>query len=522
MTNGAASIANITSSDSIICPGGYTSLTVSGGSHFIWNTGDTTQSINVSPNITTNYSITVIDSNNCSQNIQYIQYVSGIQTLTINSSNDSVCYGGSIILHASGANSYHWLDGGFGANHSVNPTNQTTYLVIGTNINGCSDTASILINTYLTSFVNILPLNPQTCEGSNIVLIAIGGVTFNWIGGGSSSTHLYSPISPTTYSVVATNSLGCIDTAGAFVNVLTLPNVQLTSTVDTICQGNSVILTASGANNYSASWLQNGNSSCTISPSTTQNYSVTGTDVNGCSKSVTKHITVNSSNFSVAFSIVGSQIITANTPSQFNNTTVNPSLYTFYWNYGDGNIVQNNNPSVFHTYTNNGNFDVILVAIKNSTGCSDTLYRLGYVFVSGGVACPVTANITANATATCPGDSLLLQASTGTNYTYMWRKNSVDISSATSVNYYAKNSGNYSVTISDGNCSVTSANQTINFYSVPTTPTIQATGSLNLCSGGIITLSTNSGYNSYNWSNNGNTQSINITQSGVYTVIVNN
>src|SRR5262245_46706774 len=59
-------------------------------------------------------------------------------------------------------------------------------------------------------------------------------------------------------------------------------------------------------------------------------------------------------------------------------------------------------------------------------------------------ACPVT--ITAGGPLVfCNGDSVLLTASSGTCYTYKWRRNVGNISGATSQTYYAKITGNYAV-----------------------------------------------------------------------------
>lgn len=74
-----------------------------------------------------------------------------------------------------------------------------------------------------------------------------------------------------------------------------LPTITLSD--ETICTGDSVDLTASGANTYSWSPATGLSSTTgttvTASPSTTTTYTVTGTDANGCQNSADATITVN-------------------------------------------------------------------------------------------------------------------------------------------------------------------------------------------------------------------------------------
>jgi hypothetical protein len=61
-------------------------------------------------------------------------------------------------------------------------------------------------------------------------------------------------------------------------------------------------------------------------------------------------------------------------------------------------------------------------------------------------ACPVVISA-GGPTLFCTGDSVELLASAGTGYLYQWKFNGGAISGATSISYYAKTAGNYTVTV---------------------------------------------------------------------------
>jgi gliding motility-associated-like protein len=62
---GVGPIANA-GTDVSILPGASTTLTATGGGSYLWSTGDTSSTITVSPNVTTDYCVVVINSTGCS------------------------------------------------------------------------------------------------------------------------------------------------------------------------------------------------------------------------------------------------------------------------------------------------------------------------------------------------------------------------------------------------------------------------------------------------------------------------
>jgi hypothetical protein len=70
-------------------------------------------------------------------------------TVTIAASQSIMCQLETTTLVASGANTYSWSNQQTGSPISVSPTLSTTYLVVGKDVNGCTDTASIYIKVVI-------------------------------------------------------------------------------------------------------------------------------------------------------------------------------------------------------------------------------------------------------------------------------------------------------------------------------------------------------------------------------------
>jgi hypothetical protein len=96
------------------------------------------------------------------------------------------------------------------------------------------------------------------------------------------------------------------------------------------------------------------------------------------------------------------------------------------------------------------------------------------------------------------------------------------VSGATSNSFYPTQSGSYTVTIYENNCPVTSAGISVTMNALPSVPNITSSGTIVPCSGGSMTLSVPGGLTSYLWNTGATTSSINVSQSGNYSVTVSN
>ena len=278
--------------DVAVCIGSTVNLTATGGQYYSWLPGgQSTNSISVTPATTTDYVVSVVDTNSC---IAFDTVRVVINPLpNVNAGADtSVCLGSSINLIASGAQSYVWNPGGLTTQSiSVNPAFATTYSVIGTDANGC--TASDAVNVSVTS-LPVVNAGPDTtiCNAQTIMLTASGGgATYQWSPGGMAGASInVSPASTRTYTVTVTNAGGCTATDDITVTVLPLPVIGLQSQF--LCAGVTTVLNAANPGSQ-YSWTT-GETTQTITVNSPGIYGVTVTDPAGCSATSSCNITYSS------------------------------------------------------------------------------------------------------------------------------------------------------------------------------------------------------------------------------------
>lgn len=171
------------------------------------------------------------------------------------------------------------------------PDENTPYTVTYTASTGETATTQVTIKNLPTIVITPNP-SLSICDGSSATLTASGGASYLWSTGATSAQITVS--SSGTYSVTGTGSNGCQNTASAAFTVNPLPTISITASSTSICAGDSVTLTASGAGaGGSYSWSDGQTTAAiTVTPGATITYSVTGTDANGCFNTASQQITV--------------------------------------------------------------------------------------------------------------------------------------------------------------------------------------------------------------------------------------
>ncbi|MES2763172.1 MAG: LamG-like jellyroll fold domain-containing protein, partial [Bacteroidota bacterium] len=253
-----------------ICSGDSFTITPSGASTYTYSNGNI-----VNPLVNANYTITGTGSNGCVNSAVSSVTVSATPTVTI--ADGAICTGNSFTLSPSGASTYTYSSG----SPVVSPSSTTTYSVSGTSSEGCSSNIAIATVTVANTLTVSITGTNTICSGQSANLTAGGATTYTWNTGATSSAIAPTPTTNTTYSVVGASGT-CSNTAVINITVNSLPIINATTDNTLMCTGQTASLTASGA---STSYTWNTGATGTIisiSPTVTTNYTVTGTDANGC------------------------------------------------------------------------------------------------------------------------------------------------------------------------------------------------------------------------------------------------
>jgi len=462
-----------------ICEGDSTVLTATGGDTYAWNTGETTQSITVSPTSTTSYTVTVTQ-NGCTDSDSVLVLVNPLPNANAGA-DVTINQGDSTTLTATGGGTYLWNTGETTASITVSPNTTTTYSVTVTNV-GCQDTDDVTV-TVTDGVVANAGEDQTICEGESATLTASGGTDYLWSTGETTANITVNPTATTTYSVTVSDG-NSSDTDDVIITVNPLPIADAGAN-QIICEGDSATLTATGGDSYLWSSGET-TASITISPNTTTIYSVTVYQ-NGCEATDDVQVTVNP----LPTANAGADV----TINQGDSTTLTATGGgTYLWNTGETTSSITVSPNATTTYS----------VTVTQNGCEDS----DEVVVTVNSTNTVTANAGEDQTI-CEGDSATLTASGGTNY--LW---STGETTAT-IEVIPNATATYSVTVSEGSSTDTDE---VTVYVNPL-PSVNVSGDETILQGEYVTLSA-SGANTYEWSNGATAPNIAVNPSVTTTYYV--
>lgn len=356
-------IPNFTSNTTTVCEGGtvtFTDLSTSNITDWSWSFPGGSPSTSIDPNPVVTYptsgtydvELTVTNSFGTETIIMTNQItVNTAPNVSITAPTLTVCAGGSVQLTASGANSFTWDNGlGSGASQTVSPpTGTTVYTVTGSNGLGCDVDESITITGVSNPTVTATANSSTICEGDMTELIGGGASTYDWDNGlGAGVSQMVSPTQTTVYTVTGTDGNGCSNFATVTVTVNDLPVVAVSASSLSICEGESVVLAASGADSYiwtPITGLSAGTgATVNATPATSTTYTVEGTNNCGTDTEVV----------TIAVNPVPSTPIITQTGNDLSIVLQPGETATWYLN---GNVVGTGSTI---SITESGNYEVIV------------------------------------------------------------------------------------------------------------------------------------------------------------------
>jgi len=145
--------SNASPNDSI-CNGSQITLTGSGANTYSWS-GSVNDGQAFVPAASNTYTVTGTDANSCTNTATISITVNPLPTVVASVNNSTICFGNSVIFNSSGANSYVWNDPTIQNGQPYTPTasGSITYTVTGTDVNSCTNTATISITVNSLKYI---------------------------------------------------------------------------------------------------------------------------------------------------------------------------------------------------------------------------------------------------------------------------------------------------------------------------------------------------------------------------------
>ncbi len=480
--------------------------------------GPTTDFDSLIINSTGNYKVRIADPSDPTNGACYLE--SNVIVPTINSviadagADDSICNGqASSTITATGGVNYFWDNGlGSGTSHVVSPSSTTTYTVIVTDANGCTDADDVMITVHSLPIVDA-GSDVSICPSGTTTIMATGANTYDWDNGlGNGASHNVSPASTTTYIVTATDVNGCIDTDDVIVSVNSIPEAEIIGG-NTFCDDStttlSMVVTSPTVSPYNFTYTGPAGGTVTgsspqdivLDPTQIGTYTLTNiVDANGCAGTITgfpqtidvfPELDVTdmgficdkfSGTYEVEFDIQDGTVgYTINGEQDVNSVQLAAGIFT-------------SAPIPIDTITQNGNYEFI---ISDASGCNSGIDTISSIY---DCSCSITGNISAAGPTTfCDRDSVEINVtmSSGLVADYLVNYEFTPLSTGTPLSgtFNQSGDGNYLMTvitesgtvrltsISDSDCS-TAFSQEIEISSNELPEVLISGGSI-ICDNGV-------------------------------------
>ncbi len=481
---------------------GSATVTASGGTSpytYLWNDPAPAQTTPTATGLASgSYSVTVTDNVGCTASATANISDAGAPTATISSSANAscngVCDGTAAVTVIGGTAPYNYLWSTGGTGNSVSGLCDGTVSVNVTDAIGCNASASVVITEPAVLVATVTASTNATCNGTcngtATVSVSGGTTTYNYLWDNGQTVANATALCAGTHAVTVTDSHGC--TASA-TRVITQPAALTASTTATNvscnggANGTATVTAAGGTSPYTYLWNDPApvQTTPTASALTAGTWSVTVTDANGCTTSVSATVNqpaaltagTTSTNVSCFGGANGSATVTA---------AGGTSPYSYLWN--DPAPAQTT-PTA--TALTSGTWTVTITDANSCTTSANAIITQPSA---------LTSAISAQANVSCFGGangSATVTASGGTSpYSYLWNDPAPAQTTPTAT---ALTAGTYGVTVTDFNSCTSTTSVVITQPAVLTATTTVTNVSCNGGANGTATITATGGTSPYNY-----------------------
>ncbi len=273
----------------------------SGASYsYLWNTGDTSQTIIAQPNIADSifiYYVDVTGDNGCASSDTINITVDSLPQCKLQADTLKLCKGISADFFAIPGNciKYVWhygnvIDTSSFSHLHINQVDSSYMVYLESyNESGCHVSDSTYLLVYPLPGLKVSN-DTSACYGDSLTVTATGAETYLWTLNGEmvsnqSAIKVAPQVGDNKYFVEGTNQYNCITRDSIVVTVFQMPSTRINYDTNEVCLQSEITLTATGALHYL--WAPGGdtNSVVTFLVEDTTTYYLTGFTNDGCTVS---------------------------------------------------------------------------------------------------------------------------------------------------------------------------------------------------------------------------------------------
>jgi hypothetical protein len=350
-----------------VCEGASVTLSGNGATTYSWNNG-VTNGVSFIPTQTKTYTVIGTSAFNCSSSAQVTITVNPLPI--INAGADKlICPGGisgntSVTLTATGGVSYSW-SGGITNGVAFSPIVSATYVVVGTDSNGCDNKDSVMVNI---RDLTVHASGPRICKGLSVTLTAPSGSNYVWKKNGGAmngkTSQSYVAFVAGNYSVTYVDSICGLKTLPTVPLVIQNrpPAQTITATLTSFCPGLSSTLSVGDTYPvnlwFLGSTLLSGVNSKSYTTAVSGSYKMKVVDSFGCISNYSngvfiRQLTVPATGIAITKATKGAKKLTS------------AKAFGYQWRYNGNNIVGATNRIYIATQSG-----IYGVTVTNSSGCS--------------------------------------------------------------------------------------------------------------------------------------------------------